>query len=180
MVDYDDYLGLNGNDNMGGLKSILYFIPYNDLDVIKEFISPIVNPEDAVTIDGAHTALTGKGFYKLYTTLDTAEIIAKITGERDSHGLEQVLTGYVPGCSPVLAAIIRNAKNDTFMVIAEDINSTTGTPIRYQLGIKGLPCEISSDFTTGTLSKGKKGFNISITAFANSMAYYPAAIPLHP
>jgi len=177
-MEYADYAGLNGADNMGGLKSILYFAPYNDFLLIKEF-KTTTDPGDAVTIDGSHTFTSPAGFYSMYSTLDTAELVAKITGERDSRGLEQELKFFVPGNNPVLAELMRKAKNDTFIVLVEDINSTTGSPLVYQLGIKGLPAELFGEYSTGKLSSGKKGFEVTVKCFGNSMAYYEGTITLH-
>lgn len=174
MSQYSDYAGLNGADNMGGLKSILYFAPYNDFLLIKEF-KTTTGAGDAVTIDGSHTFTSPAGFYEMYSTLDTAELTAKITGERDSRGLEQELKFFVPGADAALAELVRKAKNDSFIVLVQDINSG----IIYQLGIKGLPAEMFGEFSTGKLSSGKKGFEVTVKCFGNSMAYYEGTITMH-
>lgn len=178
-MNYTDISGLNGADNMGGLKSIMYFIPYGDIDTIPEF-KTTTGAGDTVTIDGNIVPATGKGFYELYTTLDTADLKAKITGERDSRGLEIELKCFTPGNTPAMAENVRRMKNDTFIVLVKDINSTTADPIIYQLGIKELPCEIFGEYSTGTLSKDRKGFDLTIKAFGNSMAYYEGTITMKP
>jgi hypothetical protein len=174
-MDYVNLDGLNGKDNMGGLEVDLLLAPESWFTEIKGYKTTTL-AGDSVTIDGAHTFPVGKGFVKMYTTLDTGKLMAEGVGERDGRGKKINVEVFHPGTAKEAAEFDRQAKNDRFIGLVRDPNLPAGTYI--QVGIKGLPAEIVGKYDSATLSSGRKGFTFTMEAYANGLTFYEGTVTL--
>jgi hypothetical protein len=173
-MDYTDLSGLNGQDNQGGTTQIVYYAPLSYFLAIQGFdATPDI--DGVLQIITAHTFKVGKGFHKLYTTMDTGKLAAELTGERDGHGYGIKLECFHPGGKKEAAAFARKSKNDQFIILVKSPNGET-----FQLGTQELFAEISGKYDSGTLSSGRNGWSFTVSSYANGLIYYDSLITLFP
>lgn len=174
-MNYKNLKGLEGKDNQGGLKKIIYYAPTSYFQTIKGFkANPSV--EGCLEVDGPHVFLPGKGFHELYTTMDTAKLMMEPTGERDGRGYAPKITeAFHPGLKREASAFARQCKNDEFIVLALTPNGEV-----VQLGQPDLAAEIFAKQDSGTLSSGRNGYTFEVNSFANGIIYYDSPIEKFP
>lgn len=174
-MNYKNLKGLEGKDNQGGIKKVIYYAPTSYFKKIKGFkAAPSV--EGALEIDGPHEFLPGKGFHRLYTTMDTGKLVMEPTGERDGRGfMVKVTDVFHPGLKKESQAFARQSKNDEFIVLVPTPNGEV-----VQVGQDELAAEIFAKYDSGTLSSGRNGSTYEISAFANGMIYYESPIEEFP
>lgn len=180
-----EFAGMEGNDNVSGLKQVLWAAPigwFTPVTGIKGVKTVGTNPGDLVTIDGSHTFQTGKGFIKLYTTYDTAQLSMAAQENPDQNGSEFMIEAFYPGNSKAVAEFFRFGKNDVWIILAEDmnINPDTNAPYIYQIGMPNLYAFLSTEFKTNTLKGDRKGYTMKFKCFDVSPKYYEGTITLKP
>lgn len=173
-MDYTNLTGLNGADNQGGLTQVLFYAPLSYFTTIKGF-KAVPSIPGVLEIDGPHVFATGKGFHRLYMTLDSAKLIGESTGERDGRGYSWKIEAFHPGAKKAAAAFARQCKNDQFICIAPTPNGEF-----IQIGTKDLYAEIFAKYDSGNLSSGRNGYTFEVTSYANGMIYYDSPIDEFP
>lgn len=165
---YYDIPRRNGKDNMGGFSCLAWIVPMSAFTTIKG-VKTTTDPGDKVTIDGSHVFPSGKGFIKVYSTLDTAKLATETIGERGGHAAKITGELFAPGMSKLNAELARNCPNDEWMVMLKDTNDSTKF---IQVGTEDLPATLMPKFDSGTISSGKKGFTFSFEAFGHGLLFY--------
>lgn len=180
MPDYADVLhdsnGPDGTtDNQGGTQTVIYYGWEHHFLAIQTPTASPTTVADPVKITTDHTFNTGKKFNKLYVTLDTGQVDYESTGETDAHGYKPMFKGFCPGDTDDLHGLMARMKNFKGIFL---IPVTDGKI--HQLGSKGLPALFKPKYSTGTLSQGKRGYEIEIMAYATKPYIYSGNIQLTP
>lgn len=185
-IDYPKaYNGMEGNDNVSGLKQKLWLAPigwFTPVTGIKGLKTVKVADGDLVTINGTHTFQSGKGFIEMYTTYNTGQLSMAAQENPDQNGSEVTIEAFYPGNSKPTAELFRFAKNDVFIVLAEDmnVNPDTNAPYIYQIGTNNLYAFLSTEFKTNNLKGDRKGYMMKFKSFSVSPMYYEGVITLKP
>jgi len=163
-------LGLNGNDNMGGLIQSWYYAPIADFSVIKGLKGISATPGDAVTIDGAHEFSAGKGFILNYCSKNTGKVKYSSVGEVDNETLSVEGEFYLPG-NNVSAAETAYALKNTEVILM--VKYATGEV--EQIGTELLPVKVTSEYDSGENGAGKKGWTFKFKTFQQCKQFYASA-----
>lgn len=169
MVDIQDLKDQEGKDNTPGLKTKLYFAPesYFAKGGIKK------TGLNGVVISETHLFKPGKGFVEIYATLDGSEMKLDGTGERDSRGKAPAGEFYHPGNTVEAAIFDRVCKNQSGIMLYEELDGTI-----VQLGMEGLPVEITGAYTSGKVSGTRRGWTFSVSGYQNGMQHYTGEVTL--
>lgn len=167
MIDYQNLPGLEGEANRPGLMKNVFVAPVT-------WFTTIQKPTDSGAMDGSSVVITtdhafdvGKGFIKMYTTLDSAQTIAETIGERDGRGHRVELTAFRPGMRAIDIEFGEKALSDEFIILVETLEGNF-----YQLGSERLACECTAaNGDTGTVSSGRKGYTFTFETFAPIRIY---------
>lgn len=174
-----NYVNLNGPsggaDNMGGTKQALYFAPISYFDTIAKPDPAATTLAGTVDIVDDHTFLTGKGWHKLYCTMDKGSLEAMVQGDRDGRSYVQKSKAFYPGSESEAHGLISQAKNDRFIVLIE---MPDGKMI--QQGSADFYAEITAKFSTGTNSGGVRGYEIDVESMAPRNYVYKGVVTLFP
>jgi hypothetical protein len=161
-----------GQNNMGGFKSHLLFIPVGAVSSV-----PVVpNPDDAADNDAMVTA-TGSFVFKetsgltspiyLYSTDGQVEYKADAQGEVDGISYKQTLAFVFPGNTPSMHAFNALVKNTPGYYIFEDVDGR-----QMMLGQPGLPASTSPAYNGGKARADKRGTTYTATADSNYTGIY--------
>jgi hypothetical protein len=167
MFNWANMVWADGEKNMGGLKTIGYFIPVADCDTIPVLPAVPATPAEEVTLDGDITPASGKYFHKLYSTLETSEVIDENQGEPDAQSFVHKANIFYPGTKVEALAFAANVNNSNMLFIFEE---STGN--KRVIGSEAFPAKCKPSFTTGTATKDRKGMTMEIYSYG----YTPAPL----
>jgi F420-0:gamma-glutamyl ligase len=128
MVDLIDIPSLDGADNMPGTATEIAVIAKRDIET---FGTPASGD---VVINTAHILKSGKGFTKIYNTLESGELMSESKGGIDGRYQGQNYKGFIPGLRPEVMKNLRIAQNTEMLVIITDSNGR-----KLQIGSKEYP-----------------------------------------
>lgn len=166
MVDLQDIPGLNGADNMPGVATEIFFAPKSDFEIIQ------APGADGVTISASHVFKPGKGFYKMYNSLETGELNSEMKGNIDGRYQAQKYAGHVPGIRAAVASIIRKAQNVEMIVLVKEANTKV-----IQLGDNTYPAYMAVGAKTGKAgADDTAGFNVEISSYGIATQFYTGDI----
>lgn len=159
-----------GENNMGGYKNKLLFIPMNCVDSIPSLpASPTTNAE-MVTATGTfafkQSASVSKPIY-LYSTDGMVGYNAEAQGEKDGISFRQTLTFFFPGNLPEMHAFNALVKNTPGYYIIEDVDGR-----QIMIGMDGLPAATSPSFAGGQARADRRGSTYTVTADSNYSAVF--------
>lgn len=159
----------DGTENMGGLQVIGYFALISEVD---NFPTLPANPSSAaeeVTLEASpgFTMLAGKYFRKIYSTLETSEVVDENQGERDGQSFVHKATIFYPGTKPEALAFAKNVNNSNMVFIFIESDGQ-----RRVIGSKAFPAKCKPSFTTGKATGDRKGMTLEITSYG----YTPAPL----
>lgn len=89
-----DILDLNiscGETVIPGTRAKLYVCCECDIETFPDYVSPVVNPEDAITLDGDIVLKPNKKFAELDIILDSGQIKHELVGTRGSKNYNNTL-----------------------------------------------------------------------------------------
>lgn len=161
-----------GQNNMGGYKSRLLFIP---AEAVSE-VPTVPDPSEAtdnnglVTADGAFTFVessTVKQPVYLYSTDGTVEYKAEQQGEADGISFKPTLSFFFPGNTPEMHAFNAMIKNTAGYYIFEDVDGR-----QMILGQPGLPASTTPSFNGGKARADRRGTTYTATADSNYSAIF--------
>lgn len=161
---------LDGEKNMGGLKTIGYFAPIADIDNFPELPANPATPEDEVTLESVtgFTFLAGKFFRSLYSTQETSEIKDEPQGELDGQSFKQSAEIFYPGTKAAALAFAANVNNSNMVFVFEEASGGN----RRVIGSRAFPAKCKPSFTTGKATADRKGMTLTITSYG----YTPAPL----
>lgn len=170
MVDLVDIPSLDGADNMPGVATEIAVIAKRDIQVFA------VPAEGEVAITTAHTLKSGKGFTRIYNTLETGELMSESKGGIDGRYQGQNYKGFIPGLRPEVMKNLRIAQNTEMLVIITDSNGR-----KIQIGSKEYPAYMKISAKTGKVGGDDvAGYEIEINSYAIGTFFYNAPIEYKP
>jgi len=176
MSSYKNLLGPDGSENnMGGTKQYLSFIRHSEILTWAVPALTPTDPDDKYVIATAHTCATGCNFAKLYTTNDTSELEAAMSGQIDGRSVKLTAKFFYPGSKKALIRFINESKSDTFLFL---IPLTDGTII--QLGSADFCAYVSQTFKSDKTTGRGKGAEFTVECWMDNIYIYSAAIPYTP
>ncbi len=175
-LDLEDVIWGNGQNNDGGLETIMYYARISDFATI-EALPTATDFSDKMVIAGDHAFNTGKCFKKIGITLEKGSLVSNMVGERNSHSFENMATFGFPGNEAEALAFIEEVKNDDLICLVVEL--ATGQ-VR-QLGSEKVPAHFESGETsTGTAVADFKGNNYVIKSVGRIAPVYTGAIVITP
>jgi len=174
MFSYQNLAGLEGNTNRPGVKKTVYLAPLRAFDVIGAVADPEAADNTRITVATDHTFQATEGFIKCYTTADTGQLLAESVGERDGRNHSVKLNFFHPGAKADALAFADAAQYDEYIILAETLEGDF-----IQLGEADLGADIMSNFDSGTLSSGRKGWSFTAEYFG-SLKLYTGTVTVKP
>lgn len=156
-----------GQNNMGGYKARLLFVPVNAVSAMPEVPIPsaATDNKDLVTAKGSFTFVEGSGVTKpiyLYSTDGEVDFKAEPQGEKDGISYKLTLSYFFPGNMPEMHAFSALIKNTLGYYIIEDVDGR-----QIMVGQDGLPCSTSPSFNGGKQRADRRGTTYTATADSN-------------
>lgn len=174
MFTYKSLPGLQGKSNRPGLKKRVYIAPLSAFDTIAKVVDPDAVDATRITISEAHTFPVGEGFIEFYTTLDTASLLAESVGERDGKGHNPKVEFFHPGVKADAFAFADACQHDEYIILVETLEGEF-----IQIGEENLGAEIASNFASGTVSSGRKGYSFVADTYG-SLKLYTGLVTVKP
>lgn len=161
-----------GQNNMGGYKSRLLFIPAESVSDVPTVPDPdeATDNNGLVTADGAFTFVensTIKQPIYLYSTDGTVEYKAEQQGEADGISFKPTLSFFFPGNTPEMHAFNAMIKNTAGYYVFEDVDGR-----QMILGQPGLPASTTPSFNGGKARADRRGTTYTATADSNYSAIF--------
>lgn len=161
-----------GQNNMGGYKPRLLFIPAGAVSAIPTVPAPseATDNTDLITAKGAFTFIEGGNITKpiyLYSTDGEVDYKAEPQGEKDGISYKQTLSFFFPGNLPEMHAFSALVKNTPGYYIFEDVDGR-----QMMLGQDGLMADTSPSFAGGKARGDRRGTTYTATADSNYSAVY--------
>lgn len=159
-----------GQNNMGGYKAKLLFIPANCVASVPGFPAAPADNSELVTVTGAFVFKQGASPSKpiyLYSTDGMVGFNAEPQGEKDGISFVQTLTFFFPGNLPEMHAFNALVKNTPGYYVIEDTDG------RQQIiGLEGLPASSSPSFAGGQARSDRRGTTYTVNADSNYSAVF--------
>jgi len=176
MFNFANMTWADGEENMGGLQMTGYYALIADIDNFPELPSNPTTVEEEVTLESVtgFTMLTGKYFYKMYSTSETSEVIDENQGEWDGQSFVHKASLFYPGTKAEALAFAKNVNNSSMVFIFIESNGN-----RRVVGSAAFPAKCKPSFTTGKATADRKGMTMEIQSFGYTPApFYEGTIPL--
>lgn len=160
-----------GQNNMGGYKSRLLYIPIASASSVPTVPDPdkATDNDSLVTAEGTFSFVAGgltQPVY-LYSTDATVEYKADPQGETDGVSFKQSLSFFFPGNTPGMHAFNALVKNTPGYYVFEDADGR-----QMMLGQPGLPAATSPAFSGGKARGDRRGSTYTATADSNYSAVF--------
>lgn len=161
--------GLEGADNTPGLLGYILWAPVSWFATIAKApkYDGTGTPGASAVITGNHTFKAGKGFLRLYITLDSNELKGEVVGERDGRGQKITFDGFHPGNKAAALELVNIVKNVDGIMLVPDADGTY-----IQVGAEGLPVELAPSYGSGKLSGGRRGITVKGECYAIGIKLY--------
>jgi hypothetical protein len=177
-VAVQDMLRTPGLDNDAGIKTILYYARYHDIQTWPTSVDDPENQTDLesrVTLTGNFVMKTGKLFGKMEVTLEKGMLDSNGAGAQANSSAENILKVFRYGHQKSLVGWIETFKNDDLVMIAEDLSGNYRV-----LGSPGLPAVILPDWkvTGGDAVSSEKFIEFNVKSVGRIAKFYTGTIPL--
>jgi len=166
MFNWASLTWADGTKNMGGLKTIGYFIAVDDCTTIPTLPGSPATAEEEVTLEGDFD-VGDNNFFKLYSTQETSEVMDENQGDLDGQSFIHKAEIFYPGTSAEALAFAAAVNNSNMIFIFEE---STGQ--RRVIGSEAFPAKCKPSFTTGKATADRKGMTMEITSYG----YTPAPL----
>ena len=176
MFNFANLTWADGTENMGGLQVIGYYALIADVDNFPALPDAPATAAEEVTLTASpgFTMLAGKFFYKLYSTLETSEVIDENQGEWDGQSFVQKATIFYPGTAVEALAFAKNVNNSNMVFVFIESNGN-----RRVIGSSAFPAKCKPAFTTGKATADRKGMTMEIQSYGYTPApFYEGVIRL--
>lgn len=167
MVNYVALPGLQGSENRPGLMKNIYVAPVRDFATFAVPTDSGNMDGSSVLITGDHTFEAGRGWIPMYSTLESAQLIAETIGERDGRGHRLELTAFRPGVGAQNIEFANKALYDEFIILVETLEGQF-----LQMGTERMGVECTgAAMDTGTVGSGRKGYTFTFDTFGSPYVY---------
>lgn len=175
-LDLEDVVWPNGQNNDGGLATVLYVARKSDMTTIRWVPDSPADLEAKVTITTDHVFASGKCFKKVSCTLEKGQLVSNLVGERNSHSFENMATVGFAGNLKKALGLLEEFKNDDLIVLVKELNGQV-----RQLGWEDVPAHVeTAETTTGQAVADFKGTNLTFKSIGRIAPVYEGAIQLTP
>ncbi|RHJ83532.1 hypothetical protein [Parabacteroides sp. AM08-6] len=148
-----------GNDNMGGYKGRVAFIPENSVSKTPLLPAKPAETTEFVTASGAFEFIkTGEKPTPIYATRATVGYKSEIQGETDCKSYKITGEFFHPGKKVEAAAFARQVCNTPGYLIIEDSEN------QQLVGQPGYPCMLAASFDGGKAPADKRGWSFTFEA----------------
>jgi len=160
----------DGNDNMGGFKSRIAFIPASSVSTV-----PALAAITDLSADDAFVSAVGAFVFKVVTekpkyiqcTDKTIKFGAENQGEIEGQSFIQSGEFFRAGSKKAYAAFCRQVNNVPGYLILEDMEGN-----QVLVGQPGLPCTVKPSFDGGMARADRRGFKFTFSADAVAPVIY--------
>jgi hypothetical protein len=163
-------------ENMGGIKQMIYFGLWEDVETWPtKPVAPATSNDNALLV-GELTMKTGKRMFSMYITDDTGEFKIEPVGEVDGKSFVEHLTVFHPGLQKSLLGFINSIKNSNLVLIATDSEGQ-----QYLMGDELRPAVYQGapdGAGTAKETAGRKGMSMEFTYKTGNAYVYEGSIPL--
>lgn len=159
--DFDPITGLDGEDNMGGYKSRIAFIPAGAVSATPKLADAIVADADYVEAVGAFIfkdAVNGKPI-GIECTDATVKYSAPSQGELEGQSYAPAGEFFRAGSKESYAAFARRINNRPGYLIFEDVSGK-----QIMVGQPGMLCNIKTEYDGGMKRADRRGFKFTYAA----------------
>ena len=175
-MDLEDVVWPNGQNNDGGLATVLYVARASDFTTIRWIPDAPASLEEKVTITTDHVFASGKCFKKISCTLEKGQLVSTLGGERNSHSYENMATIAQPGNKKLMLGLLEEFKNDDLIVLVKELDGQV-----RQLGWEDVPAHLDTgETTTGTAVTDFKGSTLTFKSIGRIAPVYEGEILLTP
>lgn len=167
-----------GQRNPPGFRDYFLFAPVRDFDDLQTLADPetAVTLEERVEITADHTFLVGKGFIRVYSTIDRNSLTGELTGGRDGRGKKYSVEAFFPGFDTEALGLLDQAMNDKCIVLIP-LFGNGGTVKHFQLGLNGITPEIMSKEGTGKVGENTvRGSEVMIECYQEAACIYTGVV----
>ncbi|NQU51237.1 MAG: hypothetical protein HQ522_01735 [Bacteroidetes bacterium] len=165
-------------ENMGGIKQIIYFGLWDDVETWPTKPVAPATPEANAILTGELVMKTGKNLFSMYITDDTGEFSIESVGETDGKSYVEHLSLFHPGLQKSILGFMNSAKNDNLVLIATDAEGQ-----QYIMGDAMRPAVFAgSPDGAGTAKEtaGRKGVSMEFIYKTGNIYVYEGTVPLTP
>ncbi|MBC8486281.1 MAG: hypothetical protein H8D45_09615 [Bacteroidetes bacterium] len=176
MFNFANLTWADGEENMGGLQVIGYYALIADIDNFPALPSNPATAAEEVTLEQSpgFIMLAGKYFYKIYSTLETSEVVDENQGEWDGQSFVHKGEIFYPGTKAEALAFAKHINNSNMVFIFLEADGT-----RRVIGSEAFPAKCKPSFTTGKATADRKGMTLEIQSYGYTPApFYEGVIRL--
>jgi hypothetical protein len=167
-TNFEDMLWSDGQENMGGLKTIGYYCLWADIDEWPSFPASPTSAAEEVTYQGNFRLKPGKHWNKLYSTMETSKVDDENQGEWDGQSFIHKANIFYPGTKAEVLGFAKLANNSSMVFIFDELSGGN----RRVIGSEGIPAKVKPSFTTGQATADRKGMTLEIQCYG----YTPAPL----
>lgn len=174
--DFANLTWPDGSENMGGLQVIGYYCPISYIDNFPKLPTNPTTAIEEITLESAtgFTMQAGKFFRKIYSTMETSEVVDENQGENDGQSFVHKAEIFFPGTTAESLAFARNVNNTNMVFIFMDIQGN-----RRVIGSEEFPAKCKPSFTTGKATADRKGMTMAISSYGYTPApFYTGKLDL--
>ena len=158
----------DGNDNMGGFKAFVLFIPQSAVSSVPKLPSVVTTDVDAVTAAGAFVFKTvGDKPKYIQCTDKTVKFSAENQGEIEGQSFTQTGEFFRAGSKKEYAALARQVNNVPGYLILEDMDGN-----QIMVGQPNLPCHVKPAFDGGQARTDRRGYKFTFASDAVAPVIY--------
>lgn len=167
-------------DNIGGIAATLYLARTDKFTLIAEFVTPVVNPEDAVTIEDDHTFGVSDGFTEMEGDFKKNMWEGEKAGDWGSNNKKWTVKAFFYGTGKEVVAAEAEYNNAEMIILARKLKAGPGADIN-QFGLKDMPARcVDAKWTSGTPDSGFAGIEFTFESYHPTLAFYEGIITMKP
>ncbi len=174
------YINLKSPQNTGsGVADSFLWAPIEDFTNIACWTAPVsASPGSDAIITDDHTFSAGKGFREFVCAPFKNHLDAATIGEVGSQKLDETLEVILAGSYPEQHEFIKNAMNKPGIVLVKDGNCSAD--MWYQIGCDCIYAWMTTEFKTGTLKDGQKGYIVKFSSPSEAIYTYAGTVTKQP
>lgn len=161
-VSKNPILWADGQDNMGGYKNFVLFVPASAVSAVPELpeITDVSTDADHVTAAGSFTFKTVGDTPKFIQCTDkTVKFASENQGETEGQSFAQTGEFFRAGSQVIADAFARQVNNVPGYLILEDMDGR-----QILVGQPGLPCYVKPTYDGGMARTDRRGFKFTFSA----------------
>lgn len=159
--NFSDMTWADGEENMGGLKTIGYYALADDVDEWPTLPTSPASAAEEVTLEGNFRMKSGKYWHKIYSTMETGKIDDEVQGEFDGQSFVNRAEIFYPGTKAAALAFAKQANNSNMVFILDEASGGN----RRVIGTEAMPAKVKPNFSTGQATADRKGMTLEIMGY---------------